>query len=361
MLLVLSMSGRSAAQSVAPTANTETNTIPNFLRFLEAPQKELTAKPRDELVTDPDATPEVETRTSKKLPVIAKPNLKTKNVDRIEDLAPAQVMMEDTHEFVSDSLVTLSNRIDSFIGDKRADDELNRSSLRLAYSYRVRESTRGQDNKEVRFNLRLPTIDKRLRALSFRDAPTPAEKAAIKERKKREREPWRFRSDVGVSVSIPRPQAFTRARLRKNWILDKWIPRFQEEIGWYTDRSWVNNLQFNIDREIQKNEQLFRFSNEADWRITGKRFVTSHGPSLIHNTSDDDVWSYNLRIGTVKESENYTHYYMSSYGISIAYRRNLQGQWLYGEIVPALDWPKEFGWRRTPGITFKIETLFGRR
>lgn len=320
-------------------------------QFLVSPVESLEKPPREELVTDPKKK-----NIPKKKSIIAKPKLKTKNVEKIENLTAPQVIMEDTHEFVSNSMVTLANRLDSFLGEKRADDELNRSSLRLAYSHRLRDRSSGRDQTEVRFNLRLPHLEEKFRKLTI--DTKKKNKDGTTDKKEPEKEPWRFRADTGVSVNIPLPQVFSRARLRKNWVHKKYIWRFQEEIGWYSDRSWIQNTQFNMDREIQKNEQLFRFVNEADWRITQKRFITSHGPSILHNTSDDDVWSYNFRVGTGKDGASY---FMSGYGFSVGYRRNLQGQWLYGEITPSLDWPKDQGFRRTPGIMVKLETLFGRR
>lgn len=329
-------------------------------KFLVDPTQEILRPPQRELITVP---PSQTAPRRKRIIAVPVPKANPAETSKpAEEFVGPQELIEDTRDFVSDSVVNFSNRLDSFLGSKRADDELNRSSLRLAYAYRMRETYSGDDNREVRINLRLPSIDKRLKELSFRDPPTPAEKAAIRERKKREREPWRFRTDLGLNLSIPRPQAFTRGRLRKNWILADWIPRFEEELGYYTDRGVVNSASLNTDRVIEKDRKLFRFVNETEWRITNKRFTTTHGPSVIHNTSDDDVWAYNFRVSTFRENEGKIgSYFLSGYGVSVAYRRNLQGQWLYGEITPALDWPKARGFRRTPGITLKIESLFGRR
>lgn len=324
-------------------------------QFLLDPQKEFQQHPRSELITLPES--ELPKPRPRKKPIIAKPILKTKPVEKVEELTAPAAALHTTHEYVSDSMVNLANRLDSFLGSQRADDELNRSSLRLGYNVRMRDSTRGKTQSDVRFNLRLPSIENRLKELTYQNT-RKKKKGEAGYGEQTQKEPWRFRTNVGVGLNIPVPTAFAMARLRKNWIYAKWIPRFQQQIAWYTDRSWINNTQMNFDREIQKNRQLFRFVNESDWKITEKNFITTHGPSILHNTSDDDVWSYNFRVNTGKHN---TAYFLSGYGFSIGYRRNLLGQWLYGEVVPALDWPKDLGFRRTPGIMFKIESLFGRR
>lgn len=356
MILICVLTGSSFAQvsntpSNLPGPVFSTSPLP---KFLVAPVEVMNKPIREELVTDPKKKIKKKSIKIKKKKRKARP-LTTRPVNQDEMNAP-QVVLDDTHNFVSDSMVTLANRLDSFLGEKRADDELNRSGLRLSYAYRIQENARGRDQTEVRFNLRLPNLEAYFRKLTVDSKAKKNKDGTLKTNL--EKEPWRFRADSGISVSIPLPQIFSRARIRKNWVYEKYITRFQEEIGWYSDRGWVNNTQLNFDREIQKNEQLLRFVNEADWRITQKRFITTHGPSILHNTSEDDVWSYNLRIGTGKDG---SAYFMSSYGASIGYRRNLQGQWLFGEITPALDWPKSEGFRRTPSIMVKLESLFGRR
>lgn len=353
------------------------NQYTDLFDVLESPQKHLRPVPAPhDLVTRPDLSPEPLRRVPQRKGVAiqeaeaqAKPTPVAPEAPK-EELSRPQAVLEDTHDLIGDNLISLADRVDSFLGTKRADDELNRSGLRLAYQYQVRDSYVPKTQTEVRFNIRLPKLEEKLhlgwRKNEPKKDPNPpgalsANQQVNQPKKEREREPWRFRTDTGVIVSIPVPNAFARARLRKNWLYSTIIPRFQHEMAWYTDRGWIQNTQFYFDRQLKKNT-LFRFTNEADWRITGQRFITTHGPSIIVNTSDSDVWSYNARIGTLDERTSFGgNYAMSSYGLSVSYRRNLQGQWLFGEVTPSLDWPKALGWRRNPGILFRIESLFGRR
>lgn len=289
--------------------------------------------------------------------------------DRLED----PDLLEDTRQLISGRVVDLANRLDSFFGEQRADDELNRSALRLSYARILRMERRSRERVEVRLNLRLPNLEDKFRFSVEKNEPkkddTPQDPVAARleaERKEREREakrkeeeekePWRFRGDTGVVVSVP-PSAFARARLRKNWRLIKYVPRFIEEVGYYTDRGLVESTTFNVDRRL-RDDLLFRFENDKIWQITDKEFNTEHGPTLQHKFTEDDAFSYSAKGSTTVD---WGSWYLNNWRVAVSYRRNLRNQWLYGEITPAIDFPKTESFRRMPSITVRVESLFGTR
>ncbi|MBY0518549.1 MAG: hypothetical protein K2P81_16685 [Bacteriovoracaceae bacterium] len=272
-------------------------------------------------------------------------------------------LLDGTHSLVSSRLSGLANRVDSFFGDKRADDELNRSSIRLAYSYQLRMEQLPVKDFQFRFNLRLPHLEEKFKySVKKNEAdksspadsqnPTPLLPPKVVEE---EKEPWRFRADTGINVGYP-PVVFTRGRIRKNWHLPIFIQRFTGEMGWFSNQGFIQDTSLFHDYDLD-DEVLFRISNEQSWTINRKNFVTSHGPSIIHKITDDDAISYNLRV----QSKVDHIWYVTNYSASVSYRRNLRDQWLYGELTPALDFPRYRDFRRSPSIMFKLETLFGPR
>lgn len=282
-------------------------------------------------------------------------------VDRSWSQEPAPLLIDKTRSLISTRLVRLANNLDSFFGDQRADDELNRSSLRVSYDYRVRMEKTPVDDTQVRFNLRLPNLEKLFRFSVQknepkeldREKPRDADEAArIVVPTSPEPEPWRFRSDVGLNVSYP-PVLFARSRLRKNWLFPWVIQRLSEEVGYFTDRGWIQNTTLFHDQALSKT-LLLRFVNQQDWAITDKVLQTTHGPSLLKTISDDDAVSLNLRMNSVVEDT----WHVNNYGVSVSYRRNLRDQWLFGEIIPAVDFPKAEAFRRAPSILLRLETLF---
>ncbi len=290
--------------------------------------------------------------------------------------------LDNTYSLLSDNIVGLANRMDSFFGEQRADDELNRSGLRLSYGQKIMTKNKSNDDVVVRFNLRLPKLEEKFK-IDFKRTPKKDKKVDdqlkayiakaetdgrrlseedIAKEKVRlqtlEYEPWRFRTDVGVSASIP-PSAFVRARLRKNWQFLKFIPRFVEEIGYFTDDGLIERTNFDIDRTIKKGRVLLRFENLKEWIISDKRLVTGHGPVLLYNTSDNDAYAYSAKV--FSEFNERGPYYLSNYQVAINYRRNLRGHWLYGDVIQAVDFPKFESFSSVYSVTLRIEALFGRR
>jgi hypothetical protein len=290
--------------------------------------------------------------------------------------------LDNTHSLLSDNIIGLANRMDSFFGDQRADDELNRSGLRLSYGQKIMTKNKSDEDVVVRFNLRLPKLEEKFKIdfkrsrkkdkivddklkeiiAEAKAAGRPLSEKEIAEEKVRlqtlEYEPWRFRTDVGVTASIP-PRAFVRARLRKNWQLLKFIPRFVEELGYFTDEGLIERTNLDVDRTIKKGRVLLRFENGKEWIISDKRLVTAHGPVLLYNTTDNDAYAYSAKVF----SEFYERgpYYLSNYQLAINYRRNLRGHWLYGDVIPAIDFPKFESFSSVYSVTLRIEALFGRR
>lgn len=271
------------------------------------------------------------------------------------------ILLDTTQGQVESSVTMLSNRADSFFGSQRADDELNRSQLRLIYNYRLSEQP-GKADFAFRVNLRLQNLENwfKRKYNTFRGKKTPteeeektSEELSIERRKNNPYE-WIFRTDAGASASIL-PKVFVRSRLRKSFETRSWLHRFVAELGWYSEEQWINNTTFESDYVIKENK-LFRVSHEANYLITDQEFTTRHGPSILHTTSDSDAFAYNARI---LSRAKYGAWYHDGYSLSIGYRRRLRGTWLYGDITPALDFPKVESYRRTPSIFARVEILFG--
>jgi hypothetical protein len=280
------------------------------------------------------------------------------SIARAEDQKKKPDLVDKTRNSITNNLIGLANRLDSLFGEQRADDELNRSSIRVNYDYRVRMEKTPLTDTQVRFNLRLPNLEKMFRFSVRKNEPiegetTPKEKLARqKEEDEEKKEPWRFRSDLGLNVAYP-PIVFARSRLRKNWRFLLLIQRFDVELAWFSDQGVAQDTTLFHDHALAK-DLLLRFANQQAWQITDKRFTTTHGPSLIKDIDDDDAISYNLRMSTRVEDA----WYIDNYSVGVAYRRNIKGQWLFAEVGPTLDFPKRESFRRAPSILFRLETLF---
>ena len=263
-------------------------------------------------------------------------------------------VLESTQNILSTRVNYLANSIDMFFAEQRADDELARSRIRLRQGYTFRERSVGVERRQIRINITLPKLQDKFK---FEFENKKKKKKSSSERNPSNpqlNERWQFRADTGIIASVP-PNIFTRARLRKNKQTGAVIHRFVEELSWFSDRDWEENTTLFSDYSLDES-RLMRFNNIALWRITRKEFRTSHGPSILEQLTIDDAISYGVGLSSTIQNGNW---FVDNYRLSFNYRRNLYKQWIYSDINPGLDFPKEWGFKRTPFIFLAVEALFG--
>lgn len=265
-----------------------------------------------------------------------------------------------------------ANRFDSFFATERADDEFGRSRIRVRSRFTVRERAKSDIDTQYRINLKLPNLEKKFRFDFQEDTKKKKKdkKAAQAARSDEEKEAdseaqrlkdkhlfkgWLFNADIGVSLAIP-PKLVTRARVRKNLVTGTFTHRFSEQLTYVTDEDGLTEeTQLNSDHPLGQ-DFLFRFINYKRWRVLKKEFTTNHGPTILHQVTENDAFSYNFITSSIIDD---SIWYVSNYQIAINYRRNLYRQWVYMDLVPGLDFPKEYSFRRNPFVFVQIEFLFG--
>jgi hypothetical protein len=267
-------------------------------------------------------------------------------------------ILESVQQLLGGKINFAANRLDSFFATERADDEFGRSRIRIRSQFFLRERARSDLKNQYRLNLKLPHLEEKFKYDYYQDKiVTKPQSNSVKPPSAKEpvNKGWIFNADMGVSVAIP-PKLVTRARVRKNVITGPFTHRFVEQLTYTTDVSGlVQETGVNSDHAYS-DDFLFRFVNEVRWQILRKDFATKHGPTWLHSISDDDAFIYSLTMQTVIEN---SAWYANNYQLAVNYRRNIYKQWFYLDIIPGIDFPKLWSFRRTPFITFQIELLFG--
>jgi hypothetical protein len=252
----------------------------------------------------------------------------------------------------------VANRLDSFFATDRADDEFGRSRIRVRSQFFIREQAKSDLTNQYRINLKLPSLEKKFRFETDKDKKKKETTTAEQQKPENKNElnkAWIFNSDIGVSAAIP-PRLITRARVRKNLETGIFIHRFSEQLTYITDETGLTE-ETSLDSDYIFDEKfIFRFVNFKRWRIHNKEFNTNHGPTLIQQLSDNEALNYGLTAQSVIENGTW---YFNNYRLSINYRRNLYRQWVYFDVIPGIDFPKDVSFRRTPFINFQLEILFG--
>ncbi len=256
----------------------------------------------------------------------------------------------------------IANDFDSFFATERADDELGRSKIRVRKTFTLEERQKLRNQTQFRFNLRLPSLEKKFKDMVSSRKPKKGE--TPDEKKAREQSyvsatqldtSWLFRSDVSTSVSI-HPSITLRSRLRKSAKTGTIIHRFVQEATWVTYlEGFRQTTTLQSDQTINSN-WLFRFGHLVDWSISHKTFTTSHGPALYQRLDDDAAMFYNYGVSAVIDGGSY---YLSGHGANVGYRKNIYHQFVFMDLGTGLSFPKIYSFRRNPSVYIQFEALFG--
>jgi hypothetical protein len=280
-----------------------------------------------------------------------------------EEISEHRIQLLDTvQDILGGQANFIANDFDSFFATERADDELGRSTIRVRKNFTLEERQKFKNETQFRYNLRLPSLEKRFKdMISDRKAKAGETKDEKKAREQRYVSAtqldtkWLFRSDVSGSVSI-HPNITLRSRLRKSWKTGTIIHRFVQEGTWQSYlEGFRQKTTLQSDQTINSN-WLFRFGNLVDWKISHKSFTTNHGPALYQRLNDDEAMFYNYGLSTVI---NGSSYYLSGHGATVGYRKNLYHQFIFMDLGTGLNFPKIYSFRRNPFVYMQIEALFG--
>lgn len=269
----------------------------------------------------------------------------------------AVFILEKAQEIFGTRANQVANRLDAFFATERADDEFGRSRIRLRSQFQLRERAKSDLKNQYSINLRLPSLEQKFKYEQYQSEESKEQDRQQREIEKQNRikRGWLFNADMGVSAAIP-PRLITRARVRKSFVTGTLINRFAEEVTHITDESGLVEETELLSDHVFNSKWVFRFVNLKEWKVLKKDFRTNHGPTLLHQLTENDAFNYGFTMQTTIDNGIW---YTNNYRLAANYRRNLYRQWIYFDVIPGLDFPKGWSFRRTPFINFQIEILFG--
>lgn len=272
---------------------------------------------------------------------------------------------EELATTVSDLVVGLANRLDSFFGQERSDDERNGSTLRLTPSYTFYSYQPPAPEMGVNLNLKLRNLEAKAKAVEATLREEILEKTELTDglnnlrgapsgRETNNEDFWYYNFESKLAA---RPALYYsgKFRVRKNFTGDFFLHHFSLSAGWDSDDYWSQRTGLSSDHALSET-LLFRFNNDADWFISRDSFQTAHGPSLIQNINKYNSVSYNFRVVGGLINSNYEHF-DSNY--SINYRHGTPSQKIFADLIPTYSYPRWNNYREVRSFEFRLEYFFG--
>lgn len=288
---------------------------------------------------------------------VEKPEVHSKSIETTAN----QFQMQMTRR-----VFTLSNRLDSFFGEKRADDEANLSTLRLVHSNYFSESGAQSEDFQARLNLRLKNVEDfgmRLQESILRffepdksaaGSGGPGGTGGQLDKAREELKKWNlnWENRVGITRTL---DLFSILRARRNFEGDPFTHRFYQEVGWSNIDEWQAVTSLNSDKEVTP-VLLFRIINEFHWAMTAHTYTTTHGPSFIQSLDENNSISYDARFFTKEEEQAW---YGEGSSLGVNFRRRFQNKWLFLDISPQVSFARATNFHRDLNITIRLEAAMG--
>ena len=248
----------------------------------------------------------------------------------------------------------------------------NESYLRIGFATESEYGNPAQFEPDARFRLDIPTTERKLRLVieSQSDELIPL---GERQRDRQLIEPERsdteatgalryltrigdainFSSDVGVRLRLP-PDAFWRATAEKRWRLDEnWILNAQQRLYYFHQDGWGERTWIGVGRPAWDG-WYFRSSSELEWVHRDREFVAAQIFSLRKQMNNRLIVT--PRIGVLGESQPGWRP-TSAFG-DVTFRYRLYSNWLFAELIPAVEFPREESFKDRASLIFRVEMFF---
>jgi hypothetical protein len=249
---------------------------------------------------------------------------------------------------------------------------MNESYLRLSFATETRAGAVLDFEPEARFRVDIPTTQKKLRLVieSESDELIPL---AERQRDRQLTEPERssngttgalrflgqvgdsvnFSNDFGARLHLP-PDAFWRATVRKTWQPSgDWGLLAQQRFYYYHQNGWGSRSWFEARHDLGKGWELVN-SSELEWVHSDREFVAAQVFSVRKRLNNRAVLT--PRVGVLGESQ--PGWRTTEAFADVTWRYRMYSDWLFGEIIPAMQFARDNSFKDDSSLIFRLEMYF---
>lgn len=248
----------------------------------------------------------------------------------------------------------------------------NESYLRVGFATESEYGDPAQFEPEARFRLDIPTTEEKLRLVieSESDELIPLSERRrtrqLTEDQRTETEATgAFRyltivgdainlsNDVGARLRLP-PDAFWRAKAEKTWKPNEdWKLAVEQRLYYFHQDGWGARSWFGAGRDLGNGWNTL-ISSEVEWVHDERKFELSQTVNFHKRLNNRST--LNPRVGVLGESQ--PGWRTTSVFTDVTYRYRLHSDWLFGEIIPALEFPRDESFKDRASLVLRIELYF---
>lgn len=280
--------------------------------------------------------------------------------------------LEHSRDSWSEKVDWLARGIDRFFAGKETLDFANKSYVRIRAGGSWTEGLGYVDDSDLKFRLHLPATEKRFsiiiestteekETLEEKSRPglsqnTPIDEGTVTaaiEFVRSQSKLWKTRTLLGVKAQVP-GDIFAKFSAKRRWELDDyWTMPYRFKVSEYLSDGLEIEHSLAFERPLM-NELFFSAETSMEWTEEDNIMNEAQIFSIKQRLSDSQGIDYRLGfLGQDVAKPRLTSTFLSAH-----YRELLYKNWLYWNIIPELNFPRDNGFEPVASLTLRFEIFF---
>lgn len=281
-------------------------------------------------------------------------------------------IIDAPRDFVSEKVISYTKNIDQFFGDQRNYQEANSSVIQLDFNETLAQRLTPNFLFEGKAKLDFPAAQRRFQLTlesnpeqktageitrnqpaAVQEIAKPVQYAATIRYEQSEESRWHFSSDAGAKFQFPL-DFFTRARGSYSIPLGDWRMKIAETLFWFRTIGLGATTQLDMEYLISP-PVLFRATSNAACLDAPRNCNLRQDLTIFHTLSSRAAMLYQASVAGVSEP----NLEETAYILLMRYRYRLHKNWVFYEITPQLNFPRNDDFRMNASLLLRLEMLFG--
>lgn len=281
-------------------------------------------------------------------------------------------LLSDARDNWSNRVDQFARGVDGFFAGEESLNELNKSYAKLSIGGRWIESGNFEDESDLKFRLRLPATKERYKLIIENDseeAESLDEKnrpsfigiqesgrdsvsAAIQSVRTRGQY-WKTSSRLGIRGGAPL-DPFARVSAKRRWSAgEEWNIPYRFRLSYFHSDGYkaINTISFQKSLE---HSLFFKAKTDIAWTQERDTLETAQVFSIFQHLRKTKGIDYKLGI----LGESASHHVINAYFLSVHYRQLIYQDWLYINIIPELNYPRELDYESVASLSMRLEVFF---
>ena len=280
--------------------------------------------------------------------------------------------LSDTRDNWSYRVDRFARGVDGFFAGGESLNELNKSYARIRIGGRRIEGGEYEDESDVKFRLHLPATKERYKLIiendpeedenldeknrpsfiGIQESGKDSVSAAI-QRMQTIGKYWKTSSRLGVKGGAPL-NPFARLTAKRRWSAAKeWNVPYRFRLSYFHSDGYKAISTVAFEKSLDS-ALFFKAKTDLAWAQERDTLETAQIFSIFKYLDSHKGIDY--KFGILGESAS--HHIINAYFISAHYRQLIYQDWLYINIIPELNYPRELEYESVASLSMRLEVIF---